>query len=174
MPQWLRFRIHGCPHCDRFLQKRSFVYAKAFAAIALRPCAKSDRGAGDRHSDRPSAAPFCASGLQLDDTPPPVLLVCSTQGIGGIVRIKHKPQNLDRQTSRDRADRESPQQNAFSATLLGSSRYPAKSHRYGSAKDCISPALLWTGSRLNWCPPWARNCNNSKNFGQVTLSFQSY
>jgi hypothetical protein len=59
-------------------------------------------------ANRSAVAPFCASGLQLDDAPASPPLVCSTQGIGDLVRIKSKPQAFDRQTSRDRAHRGGP------------------------------------------------------------------
>ena len=85
-PNGTEFRIHGCPHCDRFLQERSFIYAKAFAVVAFHPCPKSNRRVGNWNSNRSAVAPFCASGLQLDDTPASPPLVCPTQGIGDLVR----------------------------------------------------------------------------------------
>src|SRR6516225_3296374 len=85
--QCVRFRVHSCPDCDRFLQKRPFVYAKAFAVVVIRPCAKNNRDTGHCDSDWSSVAPFCASGLQLDDPPSPPPLVCPTQSIGGFDRL---------------------------------------------------------------------------------------
>src|SRR6516164_4063739 len=54
---------------------RPFVHAKAFAFVDIDPRAKSDRGAGDRPSDRFAFAAFSAADLQLDDTAASVLLV---------------------------------------------------------------------------------------------------
>src|SRR5215469_2280752 len=85
--QRVRFRIHSCADCDRFLQKRSFVYAKASAVVVIRPCPKSNRDTGHWDSDWSSVAPFCASGLQLDDPSSPPPLVCPTQGVGGCDRL---------------------------------------------------------------------------------------
>ena len=39
-----RHRVSGCPYGYRLLQKRSFVSAEASAFVAIRSCAKSDRG----------------------------------------------------------------------------------------------------------------------------------
>jgi hypothetical protein len=54
--------------------------------MAIRPCTKSDCGAGRRHSARPTNGPPSAAGLQLDHATTSVLLVRPTQGFGGFVR----------------------------------------------------------------------------------------
>ena len=111
------------PTAIDFLQKRPFVYAKAFIVMAIRPCAKSDRCTGDGNSDWSSGAAFRAPKFQLDDTPTPVLLVRPTQGFGAVVRFKYQPQTFDQQTSRDRAHRGRRQQNPLSAEILGPGVY---------------------------------------------------
>jgi TRAP-type uncharacterized transport system substrate-binding protein len=79
-------RISRCACGYRFLQKRSIVYAEAFASMVVRPCTKSDCCAGHRYSAGPPNVPLSANGLQLDHASASFLLVCPTQEIGSFVR----------------------------------------------------------------------------------------
>jgi TRAP-type uncharacterized transport system substrate-binding protein len=62
-PNGTEHRVPHCPGRHRFLQKRSFVHAKAFALMVICPCTKSDCSAGNSNSGRLPVIQVSAPGL---------------------------------------------------------------------------------------------------------------
>src|SRR3974377_2353379 len=84
----------------RFLQKRSIVYAEAFASVVVRPCTESDRGAAGRRSHRSPTLPPYAGHLPMDHASSSDLLVRKAQGVGIIVRRRSKRQTFAAKANR--------------------------------------------------------------------------